>query len=443
MRRYLAMSALAVMTLLGCARPELKIESDSPSALPAVSSRFSIIAIPDTQNYLDYTHQKSSGFALDAVAQYTQQMRYIAAHAQSNGGDVAFVTHLGDVWQHQTKMMDDEHKAAGFEAVPNKWFASELKVAPAEVTGFEMPKAREGFQILADAGIPFGVVPGNHDYDALWSAKGWTPVDKIQDIRMTAETLGMLHAGGLENFRSVFGSQTAFFKEKPWYVSSFDGGTSSAQIFYGGGYKFLHLGLDMSPTDEVLVWANRVIQENYGLPTIVTTHDFLNGAGERQANPIVDFHRVDPKRNSAQMLWDKFIKANDQIFMVLSGHQYGQSLRVDPNEEGHRVYQVLADYQDRGQSGLDAGQPLHPLLRRPVGIGDGWIRRMTFDFTEVVPVLAVSTYSAFYASESRDMEGYASWYRDHEQPKMSDEAFIAADNFIVKLEDFRKRFPIK
>jgi len=446
MRHTKFFTALAACLLVGaaCSNTETGVNTDSAASGSANSSKdaaiFSIVAIPDTQNYLDYTHQKADGFALDAADQFLQQMRYIATLAPSRGGDLAFVTHLGDVWQHQTIAMDAEHAQQGFKAVPNRWFASEIKVAPEEVNGFEIPTAIAGFEILAQAEVPFGVVPGNHDYDAMWSAEGWTPVENVQDIRMTPETLGMLHAGGLDGFRSVFGASSQFFDSKPWYVASYDGGTSSAQTFAAGGYTFLHLALDMSPKDDVLAWASSVIQKHYGIPTIVTTHDYLNAAGERKANPIVDFHRVDPRHNNAQMLWDKFIKENDQIFMVLSGHQHGQSLATDFNSDGHRVYQIMADYQDRGQSGVDAGQALHPMLQRPVGIGDGWLRRMTFDFSKALPTMTVKTYSSHYRIASDALDTYTDWYGAHEQPDMNEAQFLAADNFVVELEDFRQRF---
>ena len=56
---------------------------------------FTVAVIPDTQNYLDYTHQKSEGFSLDASDQFLSQMKYIADHSILNGGDIAVsYTHL-------------------------------------------------------------------------------------------------------------------------------------------------------------------------------------------------------------------------------------------------------------------------------------------------------------------------------------------------------------
>ncbi len=402
--------------------------------------RFTIAAIPDTQHYLDYTRQTAEGFALDAADQFLAQMRYISANARSSGGEIAFAIHLGDVWQHQSMAMDDEHEQAGFKAIENPWLSGLVHTHPDKVFGVEIPIAREGFRILADAGLPFGVVPGNHDHDAMWSAEGWPPEPDPGKVQMTAESLGMLHAGGLDNFRSVFGADSEFFKDKHWYISAHDGGSSSAQRFRAGGYTFLHLALDMSPKDDVLAWAAGVIEQNQGLPTIVTTHDYLSARGLREAVPIIDFHKVDPRHNNAEMLWNKFISQQPQIFLVLSGHQHGQGQRVDSNAGGGQVFQLLADYQERGQSGLDAGQPIDQSTRRPSGIGDGWLRLMAFDFSGDSATVAVSTYSTHYEIQSTDLENYASWYRDHEQPDMTDQEFVEADNFTLELSDFYQRF---
>jgi hypothetical protein len=126
--------------------------------------------------------------------------------------------------------------------------------------------------------------------------------------------------------------------------------------------------------------------------------------------------------------------------MVLCGHHRGQALRIDLNDAGHEVYQILADYQDRGQSGLDAGEPVDPFFGRPVGIGDGWLRLLRFDTAREIPTVEVRTYSTHYSTDSSELETYVEWYHDHEQPEMSDEEFHAADEFVLELVDFDERF---
>ena len=234
-------------------------------------------------------------------------------------------------------------------------------------------------------------------------------------MSMTPEDIGLLHIGGLDNFRSVFGAEGEFFRDQAWYVSSYRGGANAAQVFEAGGYRFLHITLEMSPDNWVLAWASDVIEAHPGYPTIITTHDYLNTRGERRANPLVDLKRVDPDyHNTAEEVWDKLISAYDQVFLVLCGHHHGQSRRVDDNRYGHKVYQILADYQGRGQAGLDAGQPLSPGRGTPSGLGDGWYRLMLFDFSAEVPKVSVQTWSSHYRQFSSEMASYTSWYRDYE-----------------------------
>ncbi len=418
------------------------------SGCQAPDGRFTIAVIPDTQNMVDFKHQKAAGFAIDSAELFMGQMQYIADNTESNGGEIAFVASVGDVWQHQTLVMDPDHMKRGFQAIENPLFAGEILVTEQTAT-VEMPRALEGYKLIAATGVPFGVAPGNHDYDAMWSDSAFTPdFTRITELlspdgRLQVydpRIMGMLHIGGLTNFNSVFGAHTAFFDNKDWYVSSFNGGANSAQLFDAGGYTFLNIALEMQPSDEVLAWAQSVLDQYAGLPTIITTHDYLDPRGRRAANPIIDLKRVDPlAHNSAEELWTDFIRQNDQVFLVLCGHHHGQAMRIDNNAAGHEVYQVLADYQDRGQAGLDAGQA-RTGDGRIVGIGDGWFRLMEFDTEATVPTIKVRTYSSHYNVFSGELSEYATWYKAGEQPGMNDQQFYQADAYTIELGDFRARF---
>ena len=346
------------------------------------------------------------------------------------------------IWQHQSKPIDEAHAARGLKAVANPFFAGHFD--PTDKTrSVEIPKAIAAYEILSDAEVPFGVAPGNHDYDAMWTSSEFPPDTKKAREKLTfsAEDIGILHVGGLDNFRSAFGDDKPFFKDKPWYVASFRGGANSAQVFSAGGYEFLHFALEMQADDEVVAWVESVMAEHPSKPTILSTHDYLDPRGERRPNPIIDLDRVDPgNHNSANELFAKLIAKNDQIFLVLCGHHHGQSFRVDENETGHEVYQMLADYQDRGQAGLDSGQPVDPFMRGPTGIGDGWLRILRFETGGIAPRIDVRTYSTHYREHSSESEEYADWYRAHEQPTRTDAEFLAAEEFTIPLVDFRERF---
>ena len=429
-----ASSAAWMMLAAGCALMPMDDSQDGGT--------FTIAMVPDTQNYVDFTHQKAHGFAIDASELYIQQMEWIAANAISEGGEIAFLASVGDTWQHPSESIDPEHEAMGIGRIDNPFFGKHFDPTD-QVRAVEVPKAIEGYEIIAAAGIPFGVPPGNHDYDAMYNVDTHPPnlAKQPEDLQMVTEDIGLLHVGGLDNFLSAFGEDSPFFADESWYVSAFKGGTSSAQIFEAGGYSFLHLALEMQAGDPVLEWARGVIAKHPGMPTILSTHDYLSPRGKRLAGGFLDFTLVDEaNHNTPQQLFDKLISTSDQIFLVLCGHYHGQAFIQEENTEGHAVYTMLADYQDRGQVGVDAGQPLGGFMGGPVGLGDGWLRLLHFDTESNPPRISVETYSTYYQQKSSEMPEYVDRYRDHEQPNMTDEQFLEAEEFEVVLEDFRERF---
>ncbi|HEY5957982.1 MAG TPA: metallophosphoesterase, partial [Polyangiaceae bacterium] len=307
---------------------------------------FTIAVIPDTQNYVDYTKPQPASFET-----FKKEMSYLAANKSRL--NLAFVTHVGDVVQHG----DGTNGTEG------------------DVTygaGSEWDLAREAMSLLAVSGVPFGMSPGNHDYDNYSYTTNFAPL--VSNVM----------------WKSYFGSDSSFFRHKSWYGGAsdelaFSPGLSSFQVFEAGNKLFLHISLEMEAGDAALAWAQSVINSHKGYATIVTTHAFIDPpADDDDSMPLeVPAERIPASTrylngspggwNDAQGVWDKFISKNDQIFMVLSGHAWGASvngvsksenLRIDLNKAAHPVYQLLSDYQGNklGSSG-----------------GDGWLRLMEFD----------------------------------------------------------------
>lgn len=437
MKYHYKLSILFMMVFLigGCGAEQ--------SEIPQIDHQFTIAVIPDTQNMVDYRHQPEEGFAVDGGAMFLEQMDYIAKNAKSNGGEIEFATSVGDVWDHVGLGIEQGHYDRGLRSlgiVAQRDNSRNLK-GIAEV---ELPLATRGYNLLAAANMIFSVVPGNHDFDKSWYdsnfPRDFSRIDEIRDEDgwysfLDPTILGMLHYGGFKNFNSVFGKDSDYFNNKSWYVSSFNNGANSAQIFKAGGYKFLHFGFEMQVGQAVIDWAQLVIKEYHGLPTIITTHDFLNQHAVRKAETNMDLALVDPLgHKTAEDIWNEFISNNDQIFMVLSGHYRGAAYRADKNGAGNDVYQLLSNYQGRGQSANPEPG------KRPTGISDGWLRLMEFDMSLDVPTIKVRTYSTYYDKFSVEIAEYASWYKKWEQEDMTDEEFNAADHFTIELTDFRERF---
>ncbi len=247
-----------------------------------------------------------------------------------------------------------------------------------EALGLELPIARKAFDKIAGV-LPFGVVPGNHDYDRSW----------------TDEKEKTSRVDGGASFNKYFGPESPYFSGKSWYGGSWNGGMNSFQTFTAGGYRFLHIGLELEPSDSAIAWAQRVIDEHPESPVILTTHEYLGWEdepdGSGKARRLEDPYRKGFNRNTPQMLWEKLIAPNPQIFLVLCGHNYSgaaaENSRVDLNDDGLPVYQLLADYQGRTElwdshpelakikAGLkeDESSPYKGVADKE-RCGDGWLR---------------------------------------------------------------------
>jgi len=327
------------------------------------STGFTIAVIPDTQNYVDNTKKQPA-----SIKDFLTETAYLAAH--KNALNLVFVTHVGDVVQHG----DGTNGAPG-----DKSYGGQT----------EWDRALCAMKVLADANIPFGMSPGNHDYDNFSYSKG-------SNRPLTSKVM----------WNRYFGSRSWLFAFKPWYGGAsdqlaYDPGLSSFQIFEAGGKNFLHISLQMEASDAALAWAQGVIDAHPNYATIVTTHSYLRPppAGDTQpplAEPATRNAAAylttsgscsgGPEAtspggcNSGQQVWDKFISKNDQIFVVFCGHSWnsavdgisqGENIRINSNNYGHPVYQVLTDYQGNtvGADGVVGSDPG----------GGGWLRLLEFD----------------------------------------------------------------
>ena len=318
---------------------------------------FTIGVLSDTQNYVDVTKSQP-----ESTEVFNAQTQYLADN--KNTLNLVFVTHVGDVVQNG----DGTNGTEGDESYGGS---------------LEWDRAYSAMAVLADAGVPFGMSPGNHDYDNYKYETGSRPL--VSDVM----------------WKRYFGSDSAFFSLKTWYGGASDSltyspGISSYQTFVAGGKKFLHISLEMEAGDDALAWAQGVIDAHNGFATIITTHENLNPpANTDDSAPLVvpaprtgdSYLNGSPAGwNDAQNLWDKFLSKNDQIFMLICGHASGsavdgvskaENIRIDNNEAGHPVYQILTDYQNNTSGGSSGG--------------DGWLRLMTFDME--ANTIHFSTYS--------------------------------------------------
>lgn len=65
---------------------------------------------------------------------------------------------------------------------------------------------------------------------------------------------------------------------------------------------------------------------------------------------------------------------------------------------------------------------------------------MTFDLASQPPTVRVRTWSSHYKALSSELPTYASWYQHHEHRDLSEEDYLAGDEFTLVLGDFIERF---
>lgn len=296
--------ALLLAVLCGC----------SKAPVDQISGNQQIAVVPDIQWY--------SGNE-ENLPVLKQQIQWIANNIERE--NIAFITQLGDVVQHQDDIRQWEFSDSAFEVL--------------------------------DGSTPYSVVYGNHDIDR--------------------------NENSSENARQYFGASR--YGSMDWFAGASEDGASFYQKITINGAKLLHIGLKFAPDDKTLAWAKEIIRQNK-LPTIVSTHAYLTDAGYNRRGVVLDGPQREP---IGENIWTKLIRSQDEVFMVIGGHNHfgdnikvsgeygedGEYHQISINDAGREVIELLANYQDY-----------------PNG-GDGWLQLIRFNADK--NNIEVRTYSPY------------------------------------------------
>jgi hypothetical protein len=124
------------------------------------------------------------------------------------------------------------------------------------------------------------------------------------------------------------------------------------------GNDYLVVSLEFAPPDEVLAWANQVVDSFPNHKVIVLTHEYLGSNGRLMPQGISAKPDVgqDPATtwNDGQGIWDNFARYHANIFLIVCGHNDGVGLpwHVSKGVEGNSVIELLIDWQDHNSGWL-------------------------------------------------------------------------------------------
>jgi PKD repeat protein len=231
---------------------------------------FTIVALPDTQYY-------SSTYP-DI---YQNQIDWIVNNRTNL--NIVYVASLGDITD-------------GGDCQPYQW---------ANATNAMYRLENPATTGLPD-GIPYGMVPGNHD-----------------------------HHCGTTLYNTYFGASR--FAGHSYYGGNLGGNNQNHyDLLSAGGMDFVivHMDFNYSEPDvnytAIDAWANSVLQSNANRRAIVVSHCILEPDGS-----------YDPDRSPSVY---SSLKGNPNLFLMLCGHNYGESWRQD-SYQSHTITTCLSDYQ--------------------------------------------------------------------------------------------------
>src|SRR5690606_9384792 len=188
---------------------------------------------------------------------------------------------------------------------------------------YQWENADPQYRRLDEAGLPYGVLAGNHDVG-----------HGISDYA---------------NFGAYFGA--ARYAHNPWYGGDYENNRGHYDLFTAGGIDFVAVYMGWDPGDDEIAWMNEVLARYPERLAIVGLHEFLLASGGLGPVP--------------QRIMDDVVAANPNVRIVMSGHYHDAYTRVDEfDDDGdgvadRTVHSMLFDYQELPEGGLGYLRLLH------------------------------------------------------------------------------------
>lgn len=265
---------------------------------PPPEDTFTIAVIPDTQRYLGPGTGREEDSGETRNPAFDSRTAWLAANIEAQR--IVFISHTGDIVDRNDR---------------RQW-----TVARASMDRIH-------------GRVPYGISVGNHDMK------------------------GELGDSGL--FQEFFGA--ARYTGQPWYGGAYEGNpghapevsgnnANSFQLISAGGLDLLIVHLECNAPDDVLSWADDVIESHRNRMAIISTHMYLGGVqkkGADQPQGRMLWKKVHGERgNTPQQLWEKSFSNHENLFLILCGDQSASIAHRQTSQgaHGNAVHELLADY---------------------------------------------------------------------------------------------------
>ncbi len=329
-RILVVLSSAIVMLAVACGGGSGSTSSSATTPPPVTDQQFTIVVLPDTQCYTSggEPSDPSACNKTGSMDMFNTQMQWIVANKGAGKQSILAVLGLGDIVECGDSLQ--------------QWTL-----------------ARNAYDLIDNAGLPYAPAMGNRDYDNSCSGGGLS-------TRLSS------------NFNTYFGPSK--FSGKSWY-SATSYPASSNENFYitfsAQGQEYILLNLEFFARDAAVAWGSSVIDAHPNAQFIVVTNGFLNAQGahmlDNDPGGPAQYGLGGDRGNNGQELWDGLLKTKANIIGVLSSEAGGTQRRSDVGVNGNRVPQMQVNFQNSG--------------------GQGYLRILAFSPAQ--KTISVQTYSPF------------------------------------------------
>jgi len=168
---------------------------------------------------------------------------------------------------------------------------------------------------LEDAGLPYGLLAGNHDVGHGNEIYDW--------------------------YYKYFGADR--YKDNPFYGGSYKNNLNHYDLITIDGVEMIFVYMSWDLYLPEIEWANSILEKYADRKAVICMHPGIN------ANAAQDYE--------SNLMIEHVYKKNKNVFAVLNGHYHGSSLNFigfDDDGDGTRervVYQICTDYQSAPEGG--------------------------------------------------------------------------------------------